>query len=103
MACETTSVSSLGFEYILATGESTTALGKAAANRATIAIPDMGLLSAYRSRVVHMRRRDLSSPTEAIGCIGDERATLCDGLSVMTLYRSSSFHSAARVPARLPC
>jgi hypothetical protein len=57
MACETTSASSLGFEYMLATGESTTALGNAAANRAMIAIPDIDLLSAYRSRGLKHRAR----------------------------------------------
>jgi hypothetical protein len=42
---------------MLATGESTTALGNAAANRAMIAIPAMDLLSAYRSRGLGHRAR----------------------------------------------
>src|ERR1017187_2577472 len=39
MACDTTSASSVGLEYMLATGRSTTALGNPAAKRASTASP----------------------------------------------------------------
>ena len=41
MACDTTSASAVGFEYMFITGWSTTAFGSATANRA-IAITDIG-------------------------------------------------------------
>src|ERR1035438_7257085 len=39
MACDTTSASSVGLEYMLATGRSTTALGNSAAKRASSTSP----------------------------------------------------------------
>src|SRR5271157_19204 len=64
MACDTTSASSVGLEYMLATGRSTTALGNSAAKSASTMSPVISLLG-YRRRSYYGSL--LSSISQALG------------------------------------
>src|ERR1017187_9035560 len=56
MACDTTSASSVGLEYMLATGRSTTAFGNSAAKRASTTSPVIQPLRSHRWPATPRRR-----------------------------------------------
>src|ERR1035438_3399490 len=98
MACDTTSASSVGLEYMLATGRSTTALGNPVAKRASTASPVISPLrvpqALSESRGGYPRFRDRAEKRNTA-----KRGMLpipSFGIGYLSLFSVSQFWGAVR-------